>query len=83
MKPFPVERFEVGFVVPYIGTWIETEQASHSFNRRCVVPYIGTWIETKSYLYKLTSGKVVPYIGTWIETDRVYPGDGICPSYLI
>ena len=34
------------FVVPYIGTWIETFLPYH-FDRNCfVVPYIGTWIET-------------------------------------
>ena len=33
-------------VVPYIGTWIETEH-SISFEMYInVVPYIGTWIET-------------------------------------
>ena len=33
-------------VVPYIGTWIETETWSRTANLDAVVPYIGTWIET-------------------------------------
>ena len=33
-------------VVPYIGTWIETENAQSIVLRVYVVPYIGTWIET-------------------------------------
>ncbi len=34
-------------VVPYIGTWIETNM-SIEFNAGLqVVPYIGTWIETE------------------------------------
>ena len=37
------------FVVPYIGTWIETFAYYIGLNDDCVVPYIGTWIETKRY----------------------------------
>ena len=33
-------------VVPYIGTWIETDQILSGINSVSVVPYIGTWIET-------------------------------------
>ena len=33
-------------VVPYIGTWIETEAEAKSILVTMVVPYIGTWIET-------------------------------------
>ena len=33
-------------VVPYIGTWIETEGKSLDTVFGYVVPYIGTWIET-------------------------------------
>ena len=35
-------------VVPYIGTWIETEEMRHRYRHPKVVPYIGTWIETIS-----------------------------------
>ena len=35
-------------VVPYIGTWIETEICYITYSRFLVVPYIGTWIETCS-----------------------------------
>ena len=37
---------DAGLVVPYIGTWIETETWSRTANLDAVVPYIGTWIET-------------------------------------
>ena len=33
-------------VVPYIGTWIETDNAIKMSGLEVVVPYIGTWIET-------------------------------------
>ena len=33
-------------VVPYIGTWIETEKGRQAATPTRVVPYIGTWIET-------------------------------------
>ena len=35
-------------VVPYIGTWIETETRGTKAKSVRVVPYIGTWIETIS-----------------------------------
>ena len=56
-------------VVPYIGTWIETENAQSIVLRVYVVPYIGTWIETPIYEISMSLPKVVPYIGTWIETS--------------
>ena len=34
-------------VVPYIGTWIETNKDTGEWGDSEVVPYIGTWIETK------------------------------------
>ena len=34
------------FVVPYIGTWIETFENAPELGKEFVVPYIGTWIET-------------------------------------
>ena len=34
------------FVVPYIGTWIETAVMARLRDAGLVVPYIGTWIET-------------------------------------
>ena len=58
-------------VVPYIGTWIETEERKKAQQQLDVVPYIGTWIETQKKLG--LRGKlpvVVPYIGTWIETQK-------------
>ena len=33
-------------VVPYIGTWVETEYVPEGFGTGDVVPYIGTWVET-------------------------------------
>ena len=41
-------------VVPYIGTWIETNILSFMIANIPVVPYIGTWIETKSCGIKIT-----------------------------
>ena len=35
-----------GGVVPYIGTWIETQDLLKVRFLTLVVPYIGTWIET-------------------------------------
>ena len=55
-------------VVPYIGTWIETEPGQFAGNRPYVVPYIGTWIETVVQQFGDMQVHVVPYIGTWIET---------------
>ena len=37
---------KVLWVVPYIGTWIETYFRSREQYLKNVVPYIGTWIET-------------------------------------
>ena len=37
---------KIAFVVPYIGTWIETERYFTTIRQMSVVPYIGTWIET-------------------------------------
>ena len=57
-------------VVPYIGTWIETQAAKRRIMQaRRVVPYIGTWIETGLQENYYKGGNVVPYIGTWIETE--------------
>ena len=36
------------YVVPYIGTWIETANSLFEDLKYIVVPYIGTWIETGS-----------------------------------
>ena len=55
-------------VVPYIGTWIETNPDILIALSEEVVPYIGTWIETKLRSIFKTTEHVVPYIGTWIET---------------
>ena len=38
------------FVVPYIGTWIETRSKRLLLSIAVVVPYIGTWIETDGNL---------------------------------
>ena len=56
------------FVVPYIGTWIETLNLMKPTEASQVVPYIGTWIETPRLRLATLMDKVVPYIGTWIET---------------
>ena len=42
-------------VVPYIGTWIETQIKEILEGRYKVVPYIGTWIETR-ITYQSTPG---------------------------
>ena len=60
-------------VVPYIGTWIETERAPSELKALPVVPYIGTWIETLRATLGLFKSFVVPYIGTWIETLYLTP----------
>ena len=70
-------------VVPYIGTWIETENAQSIVLRVYVVPYIGTWIETVFSINSIGQLTVVPYIGTWIETsDNAIKMSGL-ESYLI
>ena len=56
-------------VVPYIGTWIETQKVYKKEGLKVVVPYIGTWIETMTATIKEVVVNVVPYIGTWIETS--------------
>ena len=38
---------KLAFVVPYIGTWIETRMRNMISELLEVVPYIGTWIETQ------------------------------------
>ena len=40
-------------VVPYIGTWIETEMPYEIKALHNVVPYIGTWIETVNAFQQL------------------------------
>ena len=59
------------YVVPYIGTWIETKARIMKARKREVVPYIGTWIETTCEPPFRVASNVVPYIGTWIETRIV------------
>ena len=56
-------------VVPYIGTWIETQFSATPKRKTKVVPYIGTWIETHQNETSAVIWIVVPYIGTWIETS--------------
>ena len=58
------------WVVPYIGTWIETYENTVLGEVTKVVPYIGTWIETLFERITEANEKVVPYIGTWIETRK-------------
>ena len=55
-------------VVPYAGTWIETENTGIRPNNGRVVPYAGTWIETTIEDFMKKFIEVVPYAGTWIET---------------
>ena len=40
------------YVVPYIGTWIETDLLVTKLKSENVVPYIGTWIETHPSLHE-------------------------------
>ena len=47
MDGYLTGRFEK--VVPYIGTWIETDRDKSMQLAELVVPYIGTWIETNDY----------------------------------
>ena len=42
------------FVVPYIGTWIETVAKYEPNAVVGVVPYIGTWIETRQLSLRRT-----------------------------
>ena len=42
------EKLLATWVVPYIGTWIETKGFGTEKKMWEVVPYIGTWIETRS-----------------------------------
>ena len=62
-------RRNIDYVVPYIGTWIETFLFGSGTSSAWVVPYIGTWIETQAGLATCFGNSVVPYIGTWIETS--------------
>ena len=56
------------FVVPLVGTWIET-RSKHCHERSCsVVPLVGTWIETDDAEKYAVRDVVVPLVGTWIET---------------
>ena len=59
------------WVVPLVGTWIETPGRWTCHNCRSVVPLVGTWIETIVKVDGIVySGAVVPLVGTWIETER-------------
>ena len=73
----------IGYVVPYIGKWIETETWSRTANLDAVVPYIGTWIETCIPSKARAPAWVVPYIGTWIETQCLQETGANQKSYLI
>ena len=70
-------------VVPYIGTWIETNSLTISKLHLKVVPYIGTWIETWQDKRTESYDIVVPYIGTWIETRKIDIFRLLLLSYLI
>ena len=71
------------YVVPYIGTWIETIASPAALVVMRVVPYIGTWIETFTVNNRRAHPKVVPYIGTWIETRCCLCENACGKSYLI
>ncbi len=34
-----------GLVVPFVGTWIEIQEAIDDADYDVVVPFVGTWIE--------------------------------------
>ena len=70
-------------VVPYIGTWIETDAFKTAAQMVNVVPYIGTWIETEINDINEHVNLVVPYIGTWIETGDSAQSFNPMASYLI
>ena len=57
-------------VVPYIGTWIETNPVSLSDTQATsyLIQVRGLKLETDKTLG--ASLQVVPYIGTWIETVK-------------
>ena len=61
------DLYKIG-VVPYAGTWIETNLQGNLNVLVGVVPYAGTWIETVRENYANIVCYVVPYAGTWIET---------------
>ena len=47
MKPNELDEKGIGdYVVPYIGTWVETITIIVVKLSKSVVPYIGTWVET-------------------------------------
>ena len=60
------------YVVPYIGTWIETFCISVTKTDGIVVPYIGTWIETFNLKSDYMCILVVPYIGTCIGQKLIH-----------
>ena len=77
-------QHQLSIVVPYIGTWIETEINDINEHVNLVVPYIGTWIETPQRYYRPENAfEVVPYIGTWIETSLYLSRSNTLKSYLI
>ena len=78
-----MKELKEALVVPYIGTWIETNSRPLPSTQTCVVPYIGTWIETSMCTMVLLMSAVVPYIGTWIETNSYNNNIISTGSYLI
>ena len=60
-------------VVPYMGTWIETDFVNTLVTFVSVVPYMGTWIETPEKAQEVIDSRGVPYMGTWIETRNGLP----------
>ena len=38
--------FDVDYVAPYVGAWIETGIRSGAAHQYRVAPYVGAWIET-------------------------------------
>ena len=75
--------FTISTVVPYIGTWIETEINDineHVNLRRTLYRYVDwNW----NYCYGVPHAVVVPYIGTWIETRTQSDFYKVQMSYLI
>ena len=65
------------FVVPYIGTWIETDENVFSALRTLSYLIQVRGLKPGSATADITVAIVVPYIGTWIETVAKYEPNAV------
>ena len=60
--------FDLIFVAPHTGAWIETIPSPALIPQPAVAPHTGAWIETQTIWLMQFMRYVAPHTGAWIET---------------